>query len=233
MRRTRRFLACLAAALAISCVPAFGASLSVSSSTLATSRTCTLTPLTATSLVGTDTFANQNAATTANGTQIVLTANSRNNQNARVYLRFDLTKCTPTIPSTATVNSAVLRMVPQVLASACRTYDIFKVTASWVETTLTWNNQPFGTTVNNPVQSARTSSSDVGPLGCANSTLNAYTTGWNVTTDVAAFVAGTSTNNGWMIRDDVEDSGTQAKTTTFYSREANSINSPQLIIDYH
>lgn len=227
-----RVLVVTAVAVALSCGPAFGASLTVNSNTLSNFRTCTLTPVTAASLTGIDSWVNQNAATTNNGTTSPLTATSRTSQNARLYLRFDLTKCSPTIPSTATVSSAVLRLVPSALASLCRTYDLYRVTASWVETTITWNNQPFGTTVNNPSSVSRESSSNVGAATCANQTTNVYTTGWTVTTDVAAYVAGTATNNGWMIRDDVEDSGNTARTTSFYSDEANSVAAPQLILDY-
>jgi hypothetical protein len=145
-------------------------------------------------------------------------------KNQRAFLRFDLTKCSPTIPSTATISAAGLRMFPAAVATACRTYDVFKVTASWVETTITWNNQPA-------VAASRTSFNNIGAAVCTNSTANAYTTTWDVTADVSAFVAGTATNFGWMVMDDTESSAT-VRTTTFYARETNSIASAQLIIDY-
>jgi hypothetical protein len=206
-------------AIGVAATPALAASFTVSSSNLATLRTCTLTPLSGASTAGTDSWVDQTSATTNNGVATSLTATSRStSKNARVYLQFDLTKCNPVIPASATVNSAVLRMMPAAVATACRTYDVFRVTTSWVETTITWNNQPFGTTLNNPASASRTASSNIGAAPCTNTGVNAYTTGWDVTADLAAFVAGTATNNGWMIRDDVEDFGPSARTTTFYAR---------------
>src|SRR6185436_1784429 len=113
---------------------------------------------------------------------------------------------------------ATLRNYVTVLPAACRTVDIFRVTATWTEAGLTWNNQPFGTAINNPASASRTGTFDVGtPVGCQNRTTNSYVVGGTVTTDVAAFVAGGSTNFGWMLRDDVEGSAT-ARTTTFSAK---------------
>ena len=53
-----------------------------------------------------------------------------------------------------------------------------------------------------------------------------------VTTDVAAWVAGSSTNNGWMIRDDTENSAT-ARTTTFSAKNlGTAAQAPELVISY-
>jgi hypothetical protein len=55
--------------------------------------------------------------------------------------------------------------------------------------------------------------------------------GWDVTPDVAAFVAATA-NYGWMIRDDVENSST-ARTSTYRTQEQNNAaQGPQLIVNY-
>jgi len=57
-------------------------------------------------------------------------------------------------------------------------------------------------------------------------------TGWDVTADVQAFVSGSATNYGWMIRDDVEGSST-SRAVTFSSKEAANIpRSPQLVVNY-
>jgi hypothetical protein len=95
-----------------------------------------------------------------------------------------------------------------------------------------WNSQPFGTAVNNPASASRTSSIIVGtPAACANSTPNAYVSGWDVTPDVQAFVNGTAINNGWMIRDDVEDGA--GDTVQFAnSTQGLATASPQLIVTY-
>ena len=152
--------------------------------------------------------------------------------NRRVYLRFDLTRCSPLIPATASVKVATLRLFVSVLPTVCRTYDIFDVAASWTETAITWNNQPFGTTINNPASGTRTASLNVGASPCQNQTANSYLSGFDVTTDVAGFVAGTLANNGWMIRDDVEGSAT-ARTGTLSAKNLNTLaQAPQLVITY-
>jgi len=87
---------------------------------------------------------------------------------------------------------------------ACRTDDAFRVTSSWTESRITWNNQPFGTTLNNPASGQRTDAITVGSTPCQNTTNSSYVTGWSVAADVQAFIGGSATNNGWMFRDDVE-----------------------------
>jgi len=174
----------------------------------------------------------QATPTTALGTQTTFEVSSASGANRRAYLKFDLSGCSPSIPSNATVRVATLRLYASALPAACRTLDIFRVTAAFTESTVTWNNQPFGTTLNNPATASRTDSFDVGSVaGCQNLAAG-YLTGADVTTDVAAFVAGTATNNGWMIRDDTEGSAT-ARTVTFSAKElATLAQAPQLVVTY-
>jgi hypothetical protein len=209
------------------------ASISLTSQTLTPYRTCTLTATPATATVASDTTARQGSATTNFGTLTTLTVSSANAANQRIYLRFDLTRCTPAIPSTATVRLATLRLFVTALPAVCRTIDLFPATATWMETGLTWNNQPFGTTTNNPPSANRTRTFNVGtPIGCQNRTNNSYVVGATVTTDVAASVAGSTTNFGWMLRDEVEGSAT-ARTTTFSAKNlGTAAQGPQLVITY-
>jgi hypothetical protein len=153
--------------------------------------------------------------------------------NQRTYLKFDLTACGPAIPSSATVRLATLRLYMSAAPAVCRVLDLFPVTATWGETTLTWNNQPFGTTINNPATGSRTGTFSVGTVaGCQNQANGAYVVGGTVTSDVATFVAGSATNFGWMIRDDTEGSAT-TRTTTFSSKEQGTVaQEPQLVITY-
>jgi hypothetical protein len=106
------------------------------------------------------------------------------------------------------------------------------VSSTWAEGTITWNNQPFGTTLNNPATASRTDSFNVGtPAGCQNLAAG-YITGADTTTDVAAWVAGTASNYGWMIRDDTESS-TTARTVTFSAKDLNTLaQAPQLVVTY-
>jgi hypothetical protein len=232
--RGRRPLAISLAALAMAVGGAgtvMAATLSLTSKTLTVYRTCTLTATPSTSTAETDSFVNQAAANGTNGTGTTIDSQSSNGANRRIYLRFDLTKCRPTIP-VASVKNATLRLFVTAIPAVCRTEDIFRVTASWTETTITWNNQPFGTSVNNPPTAQRTSAITIGGAPCQNTAAGTYVNGWDVTADLAAFVAGSATNYGWMIRDDAENSAT-ARLARFSTREANVLaQSPQLIVTY-
>jgi hypothetical protein len=117
--------------------------------------------------------------------------------------------------------------------AVCRTIDLFKVAGSWTETAITWNNQPFGATINNPASASRSGSFTVGtPVGCQNQATGAYMTGGTLTSDIASFVAGSSTNFGWMLRDDVEGSAT-TRTVTLSAKEFGAVaQDPQLVVTY-
>jgi hypothetical protein len=119
------------------------------------------------------------------------------------------------------------------LPAACRTIDIFRVTAAWTETGITWNNQPFGSTINNPPGSSATDTFTAGtPAGCQNLATGTYLVGANPTADVAAFVAGSASNFGWMLRDDVEGSATARTQTTSAKNLGTLAQAPQLIVTY-
>lgn len=233
---TARRVAMLGLALVLLTLPtamrASAASLTLASQPYTPYRTCTLTATPTTTTVERDASVRQQSANNNFGTTTTFDVASANNQNRRAHLFFDVAQCAPAIPSTATVRLATLRLYVTGLPAACRTLDVFRVTAAWAETTLTWNNQPFGTTINNPPAASATDQFAVGtPVGCENRVAG-YVTGAIVTADVAAWVAGSATNFGWMIRDDVENSAT-ARTTTFSAKELSTLaQEPQLIITY-
>lgn len=90
-----------------------------------------------------------------------------------------------------------------------------RVTASWSETTITWNNQP--------TFSASATWSITPP------TTNNIYLGWNVTSDVQGFVDGSYQNYGWCIKSSNENSVTRIQ---FNSKE-NAVNTrPYLYIEY-
>jgi hypothetical protein len=222
----------LAASL-VGATTAVAASLSLSSKTLTVFRTCVITATPSTSTADIDALVDQATATTTHGSTVPMDVESfATNKNRRIYIKFDLTKCSPSIPSSASVKVATLRLYLSALPTACRTEDVFRVTSTWAEGTITWNNQPFGTSVNNPASGSRTSSFSVGPAACGN-TATGYVTGGDVTADVQAFVSSTATNFGWMIRDDVENASTTARDAQYAPRETNVLTaSPQLVITY-
>ena len=57
-------------------------------------------------------------------------------RNNRTYVQFDLSS----IPSGSTINSAELRLYMYDAPNQNRTYRVHRVTQSWGETTITWNN---------------------------------------------------------------------------------------------
>jgi hypothetical protein len=209
------------------------ASLSLTSQNFTPYRTCTITATPATTTAVTDTTARQTTPNGNFGALNPLTVQSGSNPvlNQRTYIRFDLAVCSPAIPASAIVRLATLRLYMTAVPTACRVLDLFPVTAAWVETTLTWNNQPFGTTLNNPPTGSRTGTFSVGPAVCQNQAAG-YVIGGTVTADVASFVAGSATNFGWMIRDDTEGSAT-TRTATFAAKELGTVaQEPQLVITY-
>ena len=230
------FLFSVAAGLAVSAMASTtvgnAASLNLGSQNLTPYRTCTVTATPSDTTAVIDAVVRQATATTNFGAAPTTEVSSANGANRRTYLKFDLSGCTPSIPSTASVVNATMRLYATAVASACRTLDLFRVTAAWTEAGITWNNQPFGTTVNNPASGSRTDSTNVGtPGGCTN-TGAGYITGADVTTDVAAFVAGSATNNGWMLRDDAENAN-PARTATFSAKNLGTLSqAPQLVVTY-
>ncbi len=70
------------------------------------------------------------------------------------------------------------------------------------------------------------------PAAVENLTNNTYVSGAALTADVAAFVAGSATNFGWMLRDDAENSAT-TRTWTASTKELVTLGQvPQLIVTY-
>jgi hypothetical protein len=221
----------LALSSAMSAHTGSAAGLTVNSQAITPYRTCsiTATPTSTTAVINVG--VRQATPTTNFGTSTTNSISSAAAANQRLYVRFDLTQCSPTIPSAATIRLATLRQYMSAVPAACRTIDIFRSTATWTEAAITWNNQPFGTTLNNPASGTRTGSFNVGtPAGCQNQAAG-YVVGATVTGDVAAFVSGT-TNFGWMLRDDVEASAT-TRTSTFSAKDLGTLaQAPQLVITY-
>lgn len=230
---TGRVLCVIVVCAAAAGMTGLAANFPVSSKSLAVVRTCVLTATPSTTAVVIDADVQQTLGLVNSGTATTMNVSSMTAANQRVYIMFTLTSCSPAVAATASVKSATLRLYTSGIPSACRTHNIFRVTASWTETGITWNSQPFGTSLNNPPQGQRTASMDIGSGTCANNAANQYVSGWDVTTDVASFVAGSATNYGWMIRDDVENGGLIARTATYSTKNlGNAGQAPQLVVNY-
>lgn len=234
MSAPRKVVLGLVATLLVAMLPlrlGLAANLAAASKALTPLRTCTVTATPSSTTVVADTSVRQGTPAGNFGTINSMNVASGNSANRRVYVRFDLAGCSPSIPATATVRAATLRLYASALPAVCRTVDVFRVTATWTETGVTWNTQPFGTTINNPASGSRTDSFDVGSVaGCENQAAG-YMNGASVTADVAAFITGTA-NYGWMLRDDAENSA-PTRTITFSTKETASLaQAPQLVVTY-
>jgi hypothetical protein len=213
--------------------PGYAAALALASAQLTAYRTCTISGTPAGTTAIADASVAQASATTNFGTSTTNIIASASGSNQRLYVRFDLNLCSPTIPATATIRLATLRLYLSGVSPVCRTIDVFAVAASWAEATLTWNNQPFGTTINNPASGTASDSVTIGsPGACQNRAPGAYLVLANPTSDVAAWVAGSATNFGWMLRDDVEGSAS-TRTQMFSAKNLGAIaQAPQLVVTY-
>lgn len=199
-------------------VVAYAASLGVTpnrltattSATSIAATTCSLEPVA-------DTYADEFSLLSNFGTSTDLLVRSFAVNDRRSFVRFDLASCS--IPAAAEVETAVMTLYLSAAPSASRTYGAYRITDAWTETGLTWSAQPT-------TAASATNSIETG-------TTSGVTLSWNVLADVAAFVAGTASNNGWQIRDSAEDSLLNP-ASTLGSRERGTGNQrPKLVITYY
>jgi len=87
--------------------------------------------------VGKDAMLASNGPSTNYGTYTWLTVNFGSSVEVRGILEFDIT---PVMGST--INSATLELWIEYGNSTNYNFGIYRVTESWVETTVTWSNQP-------------------------------------------------------------------------------------------
>jgi len=111
----------------------------------------------------------------------------------RSVIKFDLSS----IPSGATIVSAKLKLMQIQTYGYDRTLDLHRLNTSWSESTVTWDS-PWSSAGGdyNSTASASATSDWTGSF---------HVIEWNLQSDVQAFVNGTATNNGWLLRDSVED----------------------------
>jgi hypothetical protein len=214
----RWVLAVAAGSLLLGGGVALGASLGITSSKLTTSTLVATVPLsTCTLTASADTYADGSLLSQGSnfGTQTSMTVRSSPlGGNARSFVNFALASCG--IPAAARVTAATLRLFLATAPAASRTYELFRVSAAWGETSLTWSNQPGVGSASGSVSTGTT---------------NGVTLSWNVLTDVRSFVSGSATNNGWRVSDSAEGS-LVARTGILNTRESAS-NSPVLDITYY
>jgi hypothetical protein len=205
----------LASALGTASI-AVAASLGVSSARLTSYSAAASIPASSCSLTSTaDTYAYLFSGSTNFGTGTTMFVQDRSGRHQRSFAQFDVASC---IPGNALVVSASLGLYLVTAPASSRTYNANRVTASWVETTLTWNNQPA-------VNGAATAS-------VATGTTNGVTLNWDVASDVQLFADGTS-DFGWRIADAAEGANSN-RQGTFRTRETGTAaQRPNLSITYY
>jgi len=225
------YLVVLASVGLVSISTASAASLGVAAQHLTQVRTCILSAYPGSAGDEIDAMVEQTRPNNNYGTSATMQVVTHNAVNIRTYVEFAVTSCSPAIPASATVLLANLRLYASAVPTAtCRTEDIFPATTSWTEAGITWNNQPFGSGLNNPT-SGWTTQIQIGAT-CTSNNVAGYVSGWTVTADVQNFVKGSAADDGWMIRDGTEGSGT-AYTATYEAKDASSATEePQLVITY-
>lgn len=142
----------------------------------------------------------------------------------RTFIAFDLSSA----PSGSIINSAKLQLFIYNAPAVTVPLETHRITDSWTEAGITWDNQPVNT-------SLATTENSTG-------TTNNIFLSFDITTDVQAFVDGTATNNGWRIADKNEGTtGGGDRLTKFCSKEATTSDPdsdctterlPKLDIDY-
>jgi large repetitive protein len=154
-----------------------------------------------------DAWVSQSSPADNMGGDSVLKVETSEGGNARALVRFAL----PEIPTACQVKSATLRLYSGSYKEG-RTLQALPLARPWTESVVNWSNQP----------------STVGKAAEAPSRASAGYLEWDVTSQVLGMYTGT--NNGFLVRDSVEDGGGLAQG--FNSREQGVINPPQLVISY-
>jgi len=135
----------------------------------------------------------------------------------RALVQFDLSS----IPACASVSSAILKL--QIGSSTTSTtHEVRAITQSWTEGGVTWLSRDgtnswsaAGGAFSGTVTANATTGTAAGPIT------------WDVTADVLSFLAGSSPNNGWIVK--VASEGT-AVAHTYDSREGTT--PPSLAVTY-
>jgi hypothetical protein len=212
MARFLRVLAFAALGAAITAGAALAAGMAVQSARLTVVTSATSVPVAECVLTATaDTYAAEVTPSSNFGSDTGLAARSELLANERTFVRFTIGTCG--IPTGARIRSATLELTVSAAPDESRTYGVHRVSETWGEPTLAWTNQPAA--------AGTTATAVVDATGVA---------AWDVQADVAAFVAGTAANEGWMLRDQTEDA-VLAHAVAFGSGESST--PPTLRITYY
>jgi len=142
----------------------------------------------------------------------------------RALVRFPLT----TLPSTANVTSAKLKLVLTRNDGGTHQYGVHRVQKAWAETETTWTKATATTDWTTEGGDVELTAVDLLTLSPSNSV--GSTIEWDVTSDVSAFVKG-DPNEGWMVKEDIPPF--TGEILEFASREsATAVHRPKLEVTY-
>ena len=204
----------LVATLALGSLAVFTDQATVAGNTFTTGAFPTATPTPAPISLGAvaDTYVKEDKGGDDNfGTAAEIVVNSDPTKRKRGLVSFDVSS----IPSGSTINSATLTLCLSANPGSTRTHELRRITSSWVETVVVWNDQPTAS-------------------GTVTDTITVPTTAqcltFTVTADVQAWVDGTA-NNGWRISD--QDEATNSGDVEYRTREnGTAAERPKLDVNY-
>lgn len=152
-------------------------------------------------------------------------------QKGRTLIKFDLSS----IPSTATINSAVLSLwVKTDYSTNARNFKVYRVLLNWVELEATWNNWKTGTAWT--TAGCGSAGNDFNPTVWATTAFAASESAGTEkqfdldTTEFVKLIDGTYQNYGWKIQADTELNDAYQ----FYSsgEETFTERRPKLVVEY-
>ena len=165
-------------------------------------------PGTQTVTVSYDSFTDQKSPDANEGTNSDLKVKAKSATEAkRAFVFFGL----PSVPNGCTLTDAKLRLYLN-SNQGTRTMEVYRAAAVWIDTTITWNNQP-------------------GFAGTPATTVISGTglKEWTVTTLIQEIYSGS--NNGFVVKDSVEDTGGSSFEQKFNALE-DSESRPKLLLTF-
>ena len=158
-----------------------------------------------------DSYINEGSPNTNYGNDSLVHVDPVNGAFERVLVRFDVTS----IPVGSTVESATLTMCMQNILSLAvgRTHELHRMSGSWSEAGVTWNNAPSFSGVEDTISVPLA-------IGCVD---------FDVSSDVEQWVSGSGqSNDGWLIMDESEGAGWADRRRVREQREWDNCATPAL-----
>jgi hypothetical protein len=161
------------------------------------------------------------------GTATTLPVQTRGSYTERALIRFNLAS----LPSDATITSAVLALTGGCPGgSAARPLGVHRVNSDrpWVEGQATWNNYLTGsawTAAGGDYVTTATATASF-PVSAS------VTTAFELKTDVQAFVSGTATNQGWVVRDTRDPTTDAGGESCVWNSKENATGQPALTVQF-